>query len=173
MLKYAFQIGPKRSNISATVEGNRVTRGITNTFWSGCLRTAWVKFVNTICLSYAGRHGLTMNFGILPANLTVWSGRFAELLFSMQAVDEGSEWGREREAKRLLCLQLERNGAGQGTLLSISISPTCPHWDRGKSCCHLHRYAFAKLDFNKEQSDWLSSYPAVRLTGPYPLIGTC
>lgn len=99
MLKYAFQIGPKRSNISATVEGNRVTRGITNTFWSGSLRTAWVKFVNTICLSNAGRHGLAMKFGILPANLTVWSGRFAELLFSMQAVDEGSEGG-ERGKQR-------------------------------------------------------------------------
>lgn len=172
MLKYAFQIGPKRSNISATVEGNRVTRGITNTFWSGSLRTAWVKFVNTICLSYAGRHGLTMNFGILPANLTVWSGRFAELLFSMQAVDEGSEGGER--GKQRGCSACSLRGMGlEGTLLSISISPTCPHWDRGKSCCHLHRFAFAKLDFNKEQSDWLSSYPAVRLTGPYPLIGTC
>lgn len=30
MLKYAFQIGPKRSRISATVEGNRVAGGITN-----------------------------------------------------------------------------------------------------------------------------------------------
>lgn len=28
MLKYAFQIGPKRSRIGATVEGNRVARGI-------------------------------------------------------------------------------------------------------------------------------------------------
>jgi hypothetical protein len=71
MLKYAFQIGPKRSNISATVEGNGVTLGIANTFWSGSLHRAWVKFANTICLSYAGRHGLTLNFGILPANLTV------------------------------------------------------------------------------------------------------
>lgn len=49
MLKYAFQIGPKRSNISATMEGNRVTVGITNTFWSASLHTVWVKFANTIC----------------------------------------------------------------------------------------------------------------------------
>lgn len=49
MLKYAFQIGPKRRNISATMEGNRVAGGITNTFWSASLSTVRVKFANTIC----------------------------------------------------------------------------------------------------------------------------
>lgn len=103
MLKYAFQIGPKRRNISATMEGNRVAAGIANTFWSASLSTVRVKFANTICQLYVGRHGLTLNFGILPANLTIRRGRFAELLLTTQAEAEGTEgeWEGSKEAARL------------------------------------------------------------------------